>query len=121
MGNKNKKTKPKNSANYPSNLKMALLRIQNELNVLKQDPLSNCSAGPDNNDLFNWQGMVLGPENSPYNDGIFYLTIKFPENYPYKPPRVIFTTKIYHCNIDSKGMVYLDILEDKWSPSLTIT
>ena len=62
----------------------------------------------------------MGPEGSPYHGGVFNLSIEFPTDYPFKPPRVQFTTKIYHCNINSSGGICLDILKDKWSPALTI-
>ena len=99
----------------------ALKRILKELDDFNKDPPANCFAGPINkNDMFNWQGGFIGPENSPYEGGIFILNIKFPTNYPWKPPKCTFVTKVYHTNINSRGNIFLDILMDQWSPALTI-
>ena len=100
---------------------MATQRILKEKKLLDADPPSNCSAGPVGDDIYTWQGTLMGPIKSPYEGGIFYLNISFPEDYPYKPPRVTFTTKIYHPNINSAGGICLDILKDQWSPALTIS
>lgn len=97
-------------------------RIKNELKEMQFDPPANCSAGPINDDdIFKWQATIIGPEKSPYHGGIFNLQIEFPSDYPFKHPRVTFTTKIYHCNINSMGGICLDILKDNWSPALTIS
>ena len=88
---------------------------------LGRDPPANCSAGPVGDDLFHWQATIMGPEDSPYSGGVFFLNIHFPADYPFKPPKVSFTTRIYHCNINANGGICLDILKDQWSPALTIS
>ena len=96
-------------------------RIGKELENLKADPPANCSAGPIEDDIFHWQGTLMGPTDSPYEGGVFMMNIKFPADYPFKPPKVTFETKIYHPNINSSGGICLDILKDQWSPALTIS
>lgn len=101
---------------------MTLRRIQKELKEFNLTPPTNCSAGPINtDDLFKWQATIMGPEGSPYHGGVFNLSIDFPADYPFKSPRIVFTTPIYHCNINSSGGICLDILKDQWSPALTIS
>jgi len=98
---------------------MALKRINKELADLGKDPPANCSAGPVGDDMFHWQATLMGPGDSPYAGGVFFLDIHFPADYPFKPPKVHFTTRIYHPNINQNGGICLDILKDQWSPALT--
>ena len=101
---------------------MALRRIQKELKDLEKDPPANTSGGPvTESDMFNWKATIIGPEDSPYAGGLFFLNIHFPSDYPFKPPKLWFTTKIYHPNINSNGGIFLDILKDQWNPALTIS
>lgn len=100
---------------------MALRRIQKELQDLEKDPPMNCSAGPLNDDMFTWEGVIFGPDDSPYTGGVFKVLIQFPKDYPFRPPVVTFQTKIYHPNINSSGGICLDILKNQWSPALTIS
>lgn len=98
-----------------------LQRIQKELLEIQKDPPANCSAGPEGDDLYEWQASIMGPRDSPYQGGVFWLKIHFPKDYPFKPPKVMFLTKIYHPNISSSGAICIDILKDNWSPALTIS
>ena len=100
---------------------MALKRINKELQDLERDPPPLCSAGPTGEDLLQWQATIMGPEDSPYTGGVFFLSIHFPTDYPFNPPKIAFTTRIYHPNINSNGSICLDILKSKWSPALTIS
>ncbi|KAJ2900916.1 hypothetical protein IWW38_000291 [Coemansia aciculifera] len=96
-------------------------KIQKELAEISLDPPSNCSAGPKGDTLYEWVSTIVGPGDSPYSGGVFFLDIHFPQEYPFKPPKIIFRTRIYHCNINSQGQICLDILKDNWSPALTIS
>ncbi|KAG5463233.1 MAG: ubiquitin-conjugating enzyme/RWD-like protein [Olpidium bornovanus] len=118
--------------------------ISHELSDLGRDPPSSCSAGPTGEDpsersfrlttnlrrtfvssrtgfTAQWQATIMGPSDSPYFGGVFFLNIHFPTDYPFKPPKVSFKTKIYHPNININGSICLDILRDQWSPALTIS
>jgi len=96
-------------------------RITKEMQDMEKSPMDNCTAGPaDPGNLYLWHGTIIGPEKSPYEGGLFQLEIAFPIEYPFKPPKVVFLTKVYHPNINSAGGICLDILKDAWVPSLTI-
>ena len=101
---------------------MSIKRLQRELLEIEKDTPANCSAGlVSPNDLFTWQATIIGPTETPYEGGMFNLKILFPADYPFKPPKITFETRIYHPNINANGGICLDILKDQWSPALNIT
>lgn len=67
-----------------------------------------------------WRVLIEGPPNSPFEGGVFALSVNIPQNYPFSPPSVKFETPIYHCNVTDAGRICLDVLEHKWTPSLTV-
>ena len=100
---------------------MASKRLQKELKDISKDPPWGCSAQlASDKDIYHWVGTLTGPDDSPYSGGKFHLTFYFPVDYPFKPPKVTFQTKVYHPNVDTSGNICLDILKDNWSPALTV-
>jgi ubiquitin-protein ligase len=96
-------------------------KIQRELADITREGSAHFSAGPVGEDLFSWQANIMGPEGTPYEGGVFFLKIQFPPDYPFKPPKVEFETKIYHCNVAPGGGICMSILKDSWSPTITIS
>jgi ubiquitin-conjugating enzyme E2 D/E len=95
-------------------------RILKEIEDITKDPPANCTAGPIDENIYLWEGMIFGPDDSPFFGGVFKLRIQFPADYPFKPPSVNFTTKIFHPNITFEGDICLDILRESWTPSKTL-
>ncbi|XP_069124970.1 ubiquitin-conjugating enzyme E2 D2B-like isoform X2 [Argopecten irradians] len=88
--------------------------------MMSEESLENCSASLVNDDLYHWKASILGPEGTPYADGTFELDIRFPAEYPFKPPQIKFENKIYHPNISVNGQICMDILRSKWSAANTV-
>ena len=67
--------------------------------------------------ILRWH-CTLQPDAVPYNKGAFKIEMLFPAEYPFKPPKVTFRTKIYHPNIDEKGQICLPIISaENWKPA----
>ncbi|XP_039281576.1 ubiquitin-conjugating enzyme E2 L3-like [Nilaparvata lugens] len=67
------------------------------------------------------QGLLI-PATHPFNLGAFRIEITFPAEYPFKPPQLIFKTKIYHPNVDENGNVCLSIIRpDNWKPATRLS
>lgn len=110
-------------------MSVAIKRIQKEIYDMahadNNDIPSNISANPTEHNgiqnLMNWDAVIFGAKDTPYENGIFRLKIILPNNYPFSAPNVKFTTKIFHPNIHENGEICLDILKFNWKPVYTIS
>merc|ERR1712093_61053 len=114
-------TNTPSTAAMPPGLGVTSKRLGKELKEVATESAEGLRIGLKKSDnMYEWYAQVEGPEDSVYEGGIFDIDISIPSDYPFKPPRVAFRTKIYHMNINSQGGICLDILKNTWSPALSI-
>ena len=83
-------------------------------------PIEGITLNFKNGNINNLKSTLVGPKNSPYEGGIFVLDLIIPQDYPFSPPKITMITNIYHPNIASSGKIQLDVLNNSWSPEMTI-
>ena len=114
---------------------MAVKRLMQEFKELVGNPTEGVVAGPSGEDsFFEWDAMVLGPQDTPFADGCFAARLTFPPDYPLNPPKMRFTTPLFHPNVYKNGEVCISILhppgedafnaqesaEERWRPILGV-
>ncbi|KEF60458.1 ubiquitin-conjugating enzyme (huntingtin interacting protein 2) [Exophiala aquamarina CBS 119918] len=96
-------------------------RIAKDLADVRADTTSQIFAEAVGDNITNLRGSFRGPSGTPYEGGTYEVSINIPNEYPFKPPVMKFTTKIWHPNVSSQtGAICLDTLSTGWSPVLTI-
>jgi ubiquitin-conjugating enzyme E2 D/E len=106
--------------------------VKQQYEDLMINPITNIGLSIgliDEDDYFKWKCTIFGPKDTPYAGGLFYLRVKFPNDFPNSAPEVCFTTPIYHVNINPKeseadggqalGHVCISTL-NWWQPYYTI-
>lgn len=105
-------------------------RLFKEYKALSSDAPDGITAGPLNeDDMFTWEALIEGPKDTPFEGGIFPASLTFPRDYPLAPPKMKFTTEIWHPNVYPNGEVCISILHapgddpmqyeqasERWSP-----
>lgn len=84
--------------------------IKRELRRIKDNP--GFSVGLVDGNIYTWEIIILGPENSLYENGLFKAVMIFPEKYPEAPPKFRFISEMWHPNIDRDGNVCISILHE---------
>jgi ubiquitin-conjugating enzyme E2 T len=113
-------------------LKRELVRLQQDpppgiAAYLSNDSASSASGSADGDDLSKWTAQIRGPVDTPFEGGIFFISMIIPSRYPMEPPVCQFVSPNipYHPNIDEAGRICLDTLKRPpvglWSPAVNLT
>uniref|UniRef100_A0A914YUE7 Ubiquitin-conjugating enzyme E2 G2 n=1 Tax=Panagrolaimus superbus TaxID=310955 RepID=A0A914YUE7_9BILA len=108
----------------------ALKRLMTEFKQLMANHPDGIIAGPaDEENFFEWDCLIVGPEGTCFEYGVFPAKITFSEDYPLSPPKMRFTCDLFHPNIYPDGRVCISILHspgedptgyeksnERWSP-----
>jgi ubiquitin-conjugating enzyme E2 D/E len=99
-------------------------RLQKEFqNAQTSDSLANCLLSPSSGNLeespLRWKALIKVADG-PYDGGAFALEISLPSDYPYKPPLVMFSTRVFHPLVASNGTIDLELLHEQWTPAATL-
>lgn len=103
---------------------------------MQTDPPAGVSASPVADNVMTWSvahvveyrhcliinrnAVIIGPADTPFEDGTFRLVMHFEEQYPNKPPSVKFISQMFHPNVYGTGELCLDILQNRWSPTYDV-
>jgi len=112
----------------------SIKRLMAEYRQLSVNPPDGIIAGPKNEDnYFVWEALILGPEGTAYEGGVFKTSLSFPKDYPMNPPKMKFVSEVFHPNVYPDGRVCISILhapgddptgyetsKERWSPVQSI-
>jgi len=78
---------------------------------LARNPPDGVSVGlGEEENIFNWELMIVGPPDTLYEGGFFAAKLEFPSDFPNNPPTMKFKTSIWHPNVFEDGRVCISIL-----------
>ncbi|KAK9480272.1 ubiquitin-conjugating enzyme/RWD-like protein [Lipomyces japonicus] len=118
------------SRSFNSRNMIAVRRLMTEYKQLINESPDGISAGPVSEDnFFEWECLIQGPEDTSFEGGVFPATLSFPQDYPLSPPTMKFTCELFHPNVYKDGTVCISILHapgddpnmyesasERWSP-----
>ena len=114
-----------------SSMSAALLAKQ--LKNATRNPIDGCTVGLVGENIYLWEVYMAGPPDSTHDGGVFRAELEFPKDYPYNPPKMRFTSEMWHPNIHDDGLVCISILHppveefgsgeslaERWNPIQTV-
>ena len=66
----------------------AIKRLRTEYRNIQANPMENMRACPKDTNILEWHYIIIGPKGSPFENGCYHGIVKFPSEYPFKPPAI---------------------------------
>ncbi|KAI4325707.1 hypothetical protein MLD38_031082 [Melastoma candidum] len=102
--------------------KACVKRLQKEYRALCKEPVSNVVARPSPNDILEWHYVLEGSSGTPFAGGYYYGKIKFPPEYPYKPPGITMITPNGRFMPQKKICLSMsDFHPESWNPMWSVS
>jgi len=104
----------------PSNENMApavIMSIAKELRKLTTEPLDGIKVQLNEEDVADIAAEITGPDQTPFEGGVFKVKLVLPSDYPSAPPKGYFLTRVYHPNISKTGEICVNTLKKDWQSS----
>uniref|UniRef100_A0A166EPQ3 UBC core domain-containing protein n=1 Tax=Daucus carota subsp. sativus TaxID=79200 RepID=A0A166EPQ3_DAUCS len=81
--------------------KACVKRLQKEYRALCKEPAPQCVARPSSNNILEWYYVLEGSAGTPFAGGYYFGKIKFPPEYPFKPPGISILTGLLSFMMDT--------------------
>lgn len=82
----------------------------------REGPSLGVIVKPRPENMMDCECIIMGPDDTEWEGGVFKLIMEFTDEFPSKPPKVKFITQMFHPNIYTDGKICLDILDKSWTP-----
>ncbi|KAL1947625.1 hypothetical protein VTO73DRAFT_13349 [Trametes versicolor] len=96
----------------------AVKRIMQEAKELANDPCTDYSAAPLEDDIFEWHCTIRGPAGTEFEGGLYHFRILLPSEYPFRPPAIMMLTPNGRFELNTKICIsFTNYHEELWQPA----
>ena len=106
-------------------------RLIRDVKQIKNDPLTSQGIYYKHHeeDVLKGYALLIGPTDTPYENGFYFFELNYPKDYPFSPPKITFLTQDgatrFNPNLYRNGKVCLSILNtwrgEQWTSCQNIS
>ncbi|KAK6204740.1 Ubc6 protein [Scheffersomyces amazonensis] len=96
-------------------------RLSKEYKSIQATPPPYITAKPNDENILEWHYIITGPPNTPFENGQYHGMLRFPTEYPFKPPSISIITPNgrFACNT-RLCLSMSDYHPDTWNPAWSV-